>query len=149
MAYTQEENDFGNENPVLGAEYMVARDSVEGFLSHWQEEHAEKIATDIIQPIIDEVQSKVNEALVDYLLTDVEYNAASKMRDMVESSVRALIGGEEWANRKYIRPEGYQTEKVREALAKLYSDEIKDGRISDLEEQVKRLEENARFARRF
>ncbi len=149
MTYTQEETDFGNQNPVLGAEYKAASDSVQRFLEHWQEEHADKIASDIMKPIIDEVQSKVGDALRDWLISDVEYNAASKMQDMVESSVKALIGGEKWANRKYITYPGCRGEKVRETLARLYSDEIKDGRIADLEEQVKRYEENARFNRSY
>lgn len=145
MAYTQEENDFGNENPNLGAEYKAASDAASGFLEHWQEEHAEKLAAEIIKPVLDKVQEQVWDSFRDYLFMDTEYNIESKMRDMVESSVKALIGGEKWANRKYISPEGYRTEKVRETLAKLYADEIKDGRIADLEAQVKYLEESARF----
>ena len=147
MGYTQEETDFGNENPTLGAEYRAASDFSRRFFQHWQEEHAEQLAKDIMKPIMDQVQEKVWDAFRDYLFQDTEYNVESKMRDMVTSSVKALIGGDKWANQKYISPEGYRTEKVRETLAKLYADEIKDGRIADLEAQVKSLEETARYRR--
>ena len=135
-------------NPTLGAEYFAAREAAERFLSHWQEEHAEKLAEEIMKPVLDAVKDRVWDAFRDWLLIDTEYNIHGAMTRMVEDSVKALIGGDKWANVKYISPEGYRTEKVRETLAKLYSDEIKDGRIADLEKEVARLEESLRFARR-
>lgn len=98
-----------------------------------------------MKPVLDAVQEKVWDAFRDWLLSDTEMNAQTEMKRMVEDSVMALIGGEKWANRKYISPEGYRTDKVRETLAKLYSDEIKDGRIRDLEIEVERLTERLRF----
>ena len=137
-----------DKNPTLGAEYFAAREAAERFLSHWQEEHAEKLAEEIMKPVLDAVKERVWDAFRDWLLIDTEYNIHGAMTRMVEDSVKALIGGDKWANVKYISPEGYRTEKVRETLAKLYSDEIKDGRIADLEKEVARLEESLRFARR-
>lgn len=147
MTYSAEITKDAEQFPNLGAEYFAAREVAEGFLKHWQEEHAEQLAEAIMKPVLDAVQEKVWDAFRDYLLSDTETNAAGAMRDMVESSVRALIGGEKWANVKYISPTGYRTEKVRETLAKLYSDEIKDGRIADLEKEVARLNEQLRWHR--
>ena len=147
MPYSAEITEQANEYPSLGAEYFAARDAAEGFLKHWQEEHAEQLAEAIMKPVLDAVQDKVWDAFRDHLVGDTELNVAGVMRDMVESSVRALIGGEKWANVKYISPAGYRTEKVRETLAKLYSDEIKDGRIADLETEVERLKEQLRWYR--
>jgi hypothetical protein len=144
MSYTDENIKDAEQYPALGAEYFAARDAAERFLKHWQEEHAVHLAEAIMKPVLDSVQEKVWDAFRDWLLSDTESNAAGVMRNMVESSVRALIGGQKWANVKYISPEGYQTEKVRETLAKLYSDEIKDGRIADLEKQVATLTEDVR-----
>lgn len=135
-------------HPSLGAEYFAARDAADDFLAHWKEEHAEKLAEEIMRPVLDAVQERVWDAFRDHLLSDSRYNAQGEMARMVESSVRALIGGEKWANVKYISPEGYQTAKVRETLAKLYSDEIKDGRIADLEAEVARLKQSLEWARR-
>lgn len=131
-------------HPQLGAEYFAAREAAERFLAHWKEEHAERFAEEIMKPVLDTVTERVWDAFRDFLLSDTEQNIQIEMRRMVEDSVKALIGGRKWANVKYISPEGYDTEKVRETLAKLYSDEIKDGRIADLEKQVKRLEESLR-----
>lgn len=125
----------------LGAEYYAARDAAERFLAHWQQGHAEQLADAIMKPVMDAVTEKVWDAFRDWLLCDAEMNAQGEMMRMVENSVLALIGGERWASRKYISPEGFGTEKVRETLAKLYSDEIKDGRIRDLEAQIERLNE--------
>lgn len=134
--------------PSLGAEYFAASNAADEFLTHWKEEHAEKLAEEIMKPVLDAVQERVWDAFRDHLLSDGRYNAQSEMARMVENSVRALIGGEKWANVKYISPAGYKTEKVRETLAKLYSDEIKDGRIADLEAEVARLKQSLEWARR-
>jgi len=143
--YSDEITEQANAHPSLGAEYFAAREHAERFLAHWKEEHAEQLAEAIMKPVLDVIQDRVWDAFQNWLLTDSVYNAQSAMSRMVESSVRALIGGEKWANVKYISPEGYRTEKVRETLAKLYSDEIKDGRIADLEKEVARLQDSLRF----
>lgn len=145
MAYSAEITKEANEHPSLGAEYFAARDAAQRFLAHWQQEHAEQLAESIMKPVMDAVQEQVWDAFRDWLLSDAEINAQTEMRHMVEDSVAALIGGDQWANRKYISPEGYRTEKVRETLAKLYSDEIKDARIRDLEIEVERLSQRLRF----
>lgn len=145
MTYSEEITTQANEHPSLGAEYYAAREAAERFLKHWQEEHAEQLAEAIMKPILDAVQKKVWDAFRDWLLTDAEYNAQLTMARMVEDSVRALIGGDKWANVKYISPEGYRADKVRETLAKLYSDDIKDGRIADLEKEVASLKEQLRW----
>ena len=143
--YSPEITDQANKSPTLGGEYFAAREAAQRFLAHWQTEHAEELAEAIMKPVLDAVQEKVWDAFRDWLLTDTEYNIHSAMTRMVEDSVKALIGGDKWANVKYISPEGYRTEKVRETLAKLYSDEIKDGRIRDLEIEVERLTETLRI----
>lgn len=147
MAYSEEITEQANGHPSLGAEYFAAREAAERFLKHWQDEHAEQLAEAIMKPVLDAVKEKVWDAFRDWLLLDAEYNAHLAMSRMVEDSVRALIGGDQWANVKYISPEGYRTEKVRETLAKLYSDPIKDGRIADLEKEVENLRESLRWAR--
>jgi len=145
--FTEDDHEFGEEHAVLGAEYKAAQQASERFLKHWQEEHAEQLAEAIITPVLNSAKEQVWDAFRDWLLMDAEYNAASTMRSMVEDSVRALIGGREWANVKYIKPGAYGSEEVRKTLAKMYSDEIKDARIADLEKEVARLEESLRFAR--
>lgn len=145
--YTDEINAEANAYPRLGAEYFASREVAERFMAHWSEQHAEQFADAIIKPVIDQMTEKVWDAFRDFLLADTQQNIHTEMQRMVENSVLALIGGQKWANVKYISPEGYQTEKVRETLAKLYSDEIKDGRIADLEKQVASLTQRLEWAR--
>lgn len=145
MTYSTEVTEQAEAHPTLGAEYFAARDAAEQFLAHWQEEHAEKLSAEIIKPLVDTIQERVNDAFRDYLLSDAEQNLQGTMRDMVEKSVRALIGGEKWANVKYIEYPYREGQKVRETLAKLYSDPIKDGRIADLEKEVERLTESLKW----
>lgn len=147
MTYSAEITAKAEEHPSLGAEYFAARDHAERFLKEWQEEHAEQLAKDILKPVLDIIQDKVWDAFRDHLLSDAELNAAGAMRAMVESSVRALIGGEKWANVKYIEYPYREGQKVRETLAKMHSDPIKDGRIADLEKEVERLTEQLRWHR--
>lgn len=143
-AYGEENTRDAENHPTLGAEYFAARDVAERFMQAWQDEHAEKLAQEIIKPVLDVVQERVWDAFRDHLLSDTEYNIAGAMRDMVERSVRALLGGEKWANVKYIEYPYQEGQRVRAALAKLHSDPIKDGRIADLEAEVERLQEQLR-----
>lgn len=145
MQYSAETTQQAEAHPTLGAEYFEARDAAEQFLEHWQEEHAAKVAEEVIKPMLDTIHERVNDAFRDFLLADAEQNLQGTMRDMVEKSVRALLGGEKWANVKYIEYPYREGQKVREALAKLHSDPIKDGRIADLEAEVARLEEQLRW----
>ena len=145
MSYSAEITADAERCPTLGAEYFAAREAAERFLKHWQEEHAEQLAEAIVKPVLDAVQERVWDAFRDFLLSDTEQNVEGEMRRMVENSVRALIGGEKWSSQKYIEYPHREGQKVRETLAKLYSDEIKDGRIRDLESEVKRLNETIRF----
>ncbi|WP_342641327.1 hypothetical protein [Rhodoligotrophos ferricapiens] len=135
------------QHPLLGGEYFAAREAAARFLAHRQEEHAEHLAEEITKPVLDTVKERVWDVFRDWLLSDTEYNVQMTMARMVEDSVKALIGGDKWANVKYISPEGYRTEKVRETLAKLYTDEIKDRRIADLEKEVDHLKQSLRWAR--
>lgn len=145
MAYSAEITAEAESHPTLGAEYFAAREVAERFLKNWQQDHAEKLAEAIMRPVLDAVQEKVWDAFKDFLLSDTEQNVQSEMRHMVENSVRALIGGDKWANVKYIETSYGDGKKVRETLAQLYRDEIKDGRIRDLESEVQRLKDNLRF----
>jgi hypothetical protein len=131
-----------------GKHYRTRDGRQVGPLAHWQQEHAERLSAEIIKPLVDTIQERVNDAFRDYLLSDAEQNLQDTMRRMVESSVRALIGGEKWANIKYIEFPYREGQKVRETLAKLYSDQIKDGRIADLEKEVEQLTKSLEYRSR-
>lgn len=148
LEYTEDELAKADAHETLGAEYFAAQSAAERFLKHWQEEHATTLAEAIITPILDQVKEKVWDAFRDWLLSDTEYNAAGVMRDMVDKSVSALIGGKNYAYVKYISPAGYRADEVRKTLATLYADEIKDARIADLEKQLEQAKKDVEWFRR-
>lgn len=147
MPYTPEQIADAETHPVLGAEYFAARDAADRFLEHWNEEHAAKLSEEIVKPLLDTIHERVNDAFRDYLISDAEDNLHSTMRRMVEDTVGALIGGQKWANAKYIETKYRDGQLVRETLAKLHSDPIKDGRIADLEKQIVELKKSLEWAR--
>lgn len=147
MQYSQEVTEDAEKHPTLGAEYFEARNVMQRFMQNWTDEHAKEMCDAILKPVLDTIRDKVWDAFRDSLLSDTEYNAAGAMRDMVKKSVEALIGGQKWANVKYIQGPYSDGQKVRETLAKLYSDEIKDGRIADLEKKVEQLTKDINFYR--
>jgi hypothetical protein len=147
--FTEADHAKAERHPTLGAEYSAADRVAERFLAHWKDEHAERLCEEIMKPVMDAVQERVWDAFRDYLLQDAELNIATCMRHMVEESVRALIGGRTWANVKYIKTGAYRSEEVRATLAKMYADEIKDGRIADLEAEVARLTKSLEYRSRY
>lgn len=100
------------------------------------------------KPIIKKLTDAVGEALWDMvrdsLIDDTSYNVAGHIRDRIEISIEALLGGKEWAIRKYCL-EGYDREAIREAVAKAVPNEVQELRIADLEEEVARLKESLDF----
>ena len=148
MPYTPEQISDAESLDVLGAEYFAARDHVETFMAHWTEDHATKMAEEVLKPVMDIIQERVWDAFRDHLLSDTEQNLQGAMRRMVEDTVNALIGGNKWANVKYLDNPYGDGQKIRETLAKLHSDPIKDGRIADLEKEVERLKQTVEMYRR-
>lgn len=148
MQYSDDTNEEAENFPILGSEYIEARKLAEGFLSKWKEDDAEILAKEIVKPVLDVIMDRVWDAFRDHILSDTEDNVASHMRDMVEKSVNALIGGRKWANIKYIQSPFGDGIEVRKTLAMLYSDEIKDGRIADLEREVSELRKRLEWEQR-
>jgi hypothetical protein len=145
--YSDDVTNEAETHHTLGAEYFEARDKVREFLEHWNEDHAQKLSDEIVKPLLDTIHERVNDAFRDFLLADAEDNLQGTMRNMVESTVNALIGGKRWANSKYIENPYGDGEAIRETLAKLHSDPIKDGRIADLEKQLARTQKDLEFYR--
>lgn len=145
--YGEEITEEANSYPSLGAEYFAARETTDRFFAHWSEEHAQKLCEEIVKPLLDTIHERVNDSFRDFLISDAEQNIQGEMRNMVERTVNALIGGHRWANLKYIENPYGDGKEVRATLAKLHSDPIKDGRIADLEKEIERLRKDVEFYR--
>lgn len=139
--YTEDEIASGNEHPTLGPEYFAARNAVERYTKHFQEEHLKPLAEEIGKA----VQEKVWDDFRDWLLADTESNLQSSMRHMVEATVNQLLGGHKRQLDRYVLTDYGDGEKIREAIAKLIPDEVAAKRIEDLEKENARLRESLRW----
>jgi hypothetical protein len=133
------------EYPTLEPEYTRAHAFAEKLLSEFEAEH--------FKPIIKKLTDAVGEALWDMvqdsLIADTSRNVAGHIQDRIESSIEALLGGKEWAIKKYVL-EGYDREGIRAAVAKAVPQEVQTLRIADLEKEVARLKDSLEFhARRY
>lgn len=124
----------------LEPEYTRAQAFSEKLLKEFEAEH--------FKPIIKKLTDAVGEALWDMvrdsLIDDTSRNVAGHIQDRIESSIEALLGGKEWAIKKYVL-EGYDRDKIREAVAQSIPNELQDLRIKDLEKEVTRLKESLEF----
>ena len=124
----------------LEPEHTRAHAFSEKLLQDFEAEH--------FKPIIKKLTDAVGEALWDMvrdsLIDDTSRNVAGHIQDRIESSIEALLGGKEWAIKKYVL-EGYDRDKIREAVAKAIPKELQDLRIVDLEKEVARLKDSLDF----
>ena len=124
----------------LEPEYTRAHAFSEKLMKDFEAEH--------FKPIIKKLTDAVGEALWDMvrdsLIDDTSRNVAGHIQDRIESSIEALLGGKEWAIKKYAL-EGYDRDKIREAVAKAIPKELQDLRIVDLEKEVARLKDSLDF----
>ena len=128
----------------LEPEYTRAHAFAEKLLSEFEDEH--------FKPIIKKLTDAVGEALWDMvrdsLIDDTSRNVAGHIQHRIESSIEALLGGKEWAIKKYVL-EGYDRDAIRAAVASAIPKEVQELRIADLEKEVARLKESLEYARRY
>lgn len=98
------------------------------------------------KPLIKKIEDMVGEHLWDMvrdsLLDDTTHNIAGEIRDRVEKTIEALLGGNQWAVEKYILAQRYQRDEIRKQLAALIPEQLQDARIADLEKEVAKLKED-------
>lgn len=121
---------------TLGPNYFAARMIAERFTQHFSDE--------MFRPLIDQFVDKFREKLWDdvsaWLLTDTESNLQSEIWRRVDSSVAAILSGNEQMIEHYALQK-YDRDEVRGAIAKAIPKELQDLRVQDLEEENKRLKE--------
>lgn len=145
MDYYEERNlktdeELCGESPTLEPEYTRAHAFAEKLMREFEPEHFKPL----IKRLTDAFSEALWDMLRDSLIDDTSRNVAGHIQDRIESSIEALLGGKEWAIKKYVL-EGYSREPIREAIAKAVPRELQDLRIADLEAEVKRLKESLEF----
>lgn len=135
--YTEEQTESANSLPILGAEYVAARDFVEKAMGSFDpDEFAKPLMEGPVKDLLDGVHKHFNDLFVDYFLQDVETNAQNRMRLMVEQTVLALLSGDEWALKKYVLSSYNRGKEVRKALMEKHGDAVRDQYVKDLEKEL-------------
>jgi len=136
--------DKAAEHPVLGPHYFVARDVVDKFMAQFEPGPFDQI----IKKAADDLYLSLHERLENFLLSDVESNLQGTLWRQIDESVKALLSGEKWALERYALGSKYESEKIREAVAKHIPKELQDARVADLETEIARLREDLEWHRR-
>lgn len=131
------------EYPILGPHYFEARDVATAITDKFEAEHFEPLA----KKFAHELYTQALESFQDFLMADATINVQDRIRRMVDDTVNALLAGERWALDRYPLTAMYDGDRVRKAIAAHVPAELQDKRIAALEEEVKRLTENLRYAR--
>jgi hypothetical protein len=130
-------------NDTLGPHYYASR--------RFCREATESFTSEMMEPLIKEAaeafQHKLWDHVHDYLWMDTEFNLQGHMWRTVDDIVKALLGGNEWALKKYVLGERYDCESVRAEVAKHIPEELQAAEIKDLKAKVERLEEQNQFYR--
>jgi hypothetical protein len=135
----------GEQSPVLGPAYFDARNVAERAMAQFTAEHFKPLVDKIVDQIRDTIWTDVQA----WLLSDTEMNLQGEMWRMVDASVEAILGGSQWALKKYALEGRHDHEKIRAAVAKYIPKELQDMRIADLEQEVAHLRERIDAQRRY
>lgn len=128
---------------VLGPAYFSARRVAEMVMTGVEVEPLQKVAA----KVVDDVRDAVYDYVETHIRGDLESNLQGYLVDMVDSTVKALLTGEEWAMKRYPLSTRYDAVDVRAACAKHGGEPLLMARIADLEKRVSDLAESLKFER--
>lgn len=129
---------------TLGPAYFEARAIVDRHMEKFESEHFKPL----IEAFTKQFQDALWDSVRDHLLSDTEMNLQGSMYRMVDDCVAALLGGQEWALKRYALGK-YNQDELRAAVAKHIPRELQDARIADLEEKNERMRKDLEFYRRY
>ena len=126
---------------TLGPAYFAARRVAEQLMKGAESDPFQKVAS----KVIDQIRDAVYEYVEDHIRSDMESNLQSHLVDKIDSTVAALLTGNEWAMSRYPLSKRYDAVEVRAACAKHGGEPLLMARIADLEKRVSELTESLRF----
>lgn len=138
---TKEHIEKAKDYKNLGPVYFSAQDAAKRFIDQWKIEHLEPLVEDICKGI----QQKIWRDFEDWLLCDTECNLQSRIKNMVDDVVEAIISGEEWALNRYVLAQSYSGERVRKGIFENAAEPIINQRIKDLEKELERAKKDLEF----
>jgi hypothetical protein len=135
--------DEGAKHPVLGPVYFSAREMAEKLMAGADAAEFKVLIDKAAADFGDKLQERVEYSL----MNDVESNVQNFIWNEVDRIVQGLLSGERWVMERYALGERYRCEKVRATVAQHLGEELKAGRLADLEAEVERLKADLKFCR--
>ena len=96
----------------------------------------------LAKKISDIAYDEINDKICDWLLSDTVSNLGIQVQRIVEEEIRRLLTGVPLET-KYMT--GSQARHTRNEIFKKFGDQLRNERIKDLEEEIERLRDCARF----
>ena len=143
MSENKTDSELCEEYPNIEPEFTRSREIVEKVMLKFQAEHFKPLT----KIIADHVTEHLWDLFRDHLLSDTELNLEGHMRHRIDTSVKALLGGEQWVVDKYIMDKYGSGQRIRKALAELIPTEIMDARIADMAAEIAVLKDDLRYER--
>lgn len=142
--FTDENIADGKRSMILGPAYFSSRDFMRQFMLGLDD-------VDLAKPLkdfTDAIYSKVLRDFEQYLISNADSNIHDYIWRSVDEIVRGIMSGEKWIVEKYALQSRFDCEKVRDTLVKHFPEELKAGRIADLEAELKRANDELAWRRR-
>lgn len=140
-AFVEQSECYNNLSPDYFASQAIAR----RYMAHFEAEHFKPL----VDKLADEFRDKLWGDIDGWLLGDTESNLGGEIERRVSNTVRALLGGEQWALKAYALGSHYDCGKIRSAVAAYIPKELQDARLADLEAENKKLKEELEWRRKW
>lgn len=134
----QSDAELCKDGSCIEPEWTRAHALAEKVMAQFEAEHFKPI----LKTLSDQFTAHLWNILRDHLISDTEQNIAGHIRDRIDRTITALLGGAPWAVDLYVTSQGYDHLDLRRELAKLIPVPLQDARIKDLEAQVVTLEKD-------
>ena len=139
--FTAEDIAQGQEYSSLGPGYFAGKRLAEMALTNMKPEDVQPI----LKKAADDFYALMLESVENALKIDDENNVQSKIRAMLDDTVRALLTGQKWALERYPLANYYDGAAIREAIFAQCKDQMVDARVAELEREVANLKSSLAF----
>ena len=129
---------------VLGPAYFAARRAAEALFAG---DNAQPFRASVLKAT-ELMRDELYQYVEDYIKGDLETNIGGHIKDMVDRTVQAILTGEEWALNLYPLSRYHDGEKIRAVVAAHCGESVLKMRVTELEDENKRLRESLEWARR-
>lgn len=141
--FTKDEIEFGEQHAALGPDYKRAERISREIMEKFKAEHFQPLVDQFAKEFVDRLWRDVE----DYLIADTELNLQSKIRDLSEASISALLGGNRPLAERYSLKPHCDPTKIRAAIFEQFKDELIEIGIAERDEKIEELKEQLKWYR--